>query len=525
MVMQYGPDGVIITSGGGIGQGLYGHVQGGLGAKNDAATIASQLAQMNQTTRDLQKQGKPNLGQSAPRLKPPPPMSKFEESLKPPTWTPSKNINRDALGLPDFDPQQAGTPGGDAPAGLPTGWRQPGSAMPSTDDVQYGDDDATDRKGKSEEVRATNSAQNAKRTYDTTIKDMVEEVRKDPAATYEMKQAAEIIASQYREAIWTRTWTPSEVTDNPLVRELNNISVWSTFRRRVSEWQAGKNKLGTESVDSGDGSFATMVNGSFSSKTGTGNVPGFFVARDSEGLLYITDVDTWINTKMADMKADPALAAQTITALASIQAYGGDSAANSAAGSRVVTDADGNPVKAFVSNEDFTALKNVALLAVNSQTVGNQETLEDFFETLTAQSQEVYSDPQWEPPGGGSSGGGWGGGYGGGGGGGGGAGTVRYSDPEALGAQVDSIARQRMGRQLTPEEKTEFIAYYHKLEAQMTQAYYAGLSTTQLDPEGQAVGWIESRFAQERGAQQYGSMAARFVAMMNSSNGLAAVGN
>jgi hypothetical protein len=94
-----------------------------------------------------------------------------------------------------------------------------------------------------------------------------------------------------------------------------------------------------------------------------------------------------------------------------------------------------------------------------------------------------------------------------------------------LGGQVDSIARQRMGRQLTPEEKAEFIAYYHKLEEQMTQAYYAGLSTTQLDPMGQAVGWIESRFSQERGAQQYGNLASRFVSMMSSGNPFAGIGS
>ncbi|MFD9734410.1 hypothetical protein [Umezawaea sp. NPDC059074] len=523
MGFTYGPDGVIITSGGGVGTGLYGHVQGALGAANDAATIAAQVAQMNTTAKQLQAQGAPNLGQQAQpsTWQAPAPSFTQQPTTVPGLWAPTKSSDTNGLGLP-YTPNVP-TLGSDYPTGgLPPGMGKSGLptiTVTRETQAQKEANDKAERDNASQQVQSVMAARKADDLYNTTIKGMLDEIRRDPAKNPELEAAAQALAQEFKTSVWGRTWSLDEVNNNPLVREINNISIWSTYRRKVSEWQAGKNKLGTETSDAGDGSFATMVTGSFSQKTGTGNVPGFMVARDENGLLYITDVDTWINGRMADMKADPQLAASTITALASIQAYGGDSAANSAAGSRVVTDENGDPVKAFISNEDYTALKNVALLAINSQAAGNMETLEDFFGSLTQQSQEIYNDPNWEPPSSGSSGGSYyrgGGGYGGGygGGGGGGTGAVRYADSEMLGAQVDAISRQRMGRVLSPEEKAEFVAYYHMLEENMTAAYYAGASTTQLDPEGQAVAWMESRFAQERGAHAYGTLAAQFMKMV-----------
>lgn len=416
-------------------------------------------------------------------------------------------------GLPVISRGKTGLPevlGSDAPAGAlkpklgKTVDEDPMGARPVTGDRQY----------KSEQWVQRNITQ------------LVEDIDKDPTITPQRKAVVRQMAQLFGKDVHSRVWHTDDIAVNPVLRELTNLSTWSRYRRAVSEWQANKNKLGQETEDNGDGSFSNLITGSFSSKTGTANVPGFLVAKDSNGMLYVTDVDTWINSKMSDMKKDPKLAADTITALASIQAYGSDSSSNNAA-SRIVTDANGNPTKAFVSNEDYTALKNLALLAVNSQSVGNEETLEDFFGSLTAQSQNVVNDPQWEvgSDGGGGGyrgGGGYGGGYGGGGGS--GAGAVRYTDSEQLGAQVDAISRQRMGRSLTPEEKAEFINFYHKLEADMTAAYYAGGSNTQLDPEGQAVGWMESRFAQERGAHNYANLAARFMQMIGSGGFAGALG-
>jgi len=414
--------------------------------------------------------------------------------------------------------------GSDAPGGavqrdqyglpVPGGVTKPKPGPVTDDDTMPAQDPRGDKQFRSEKWVQRN------------IDQLVEDIDKDPAITPQRKTVALQMAQLFQKDIHSRVWHTEDIAVNPVLRELTNLSTWSRYRQAVSDWQAKKNKLGQETEDNGDGSFSSLVTGSFSQKTGTGNVPGFMVAKDKNGLLYVTDVDTWINGKLTDMKKDPKLAADTITALASIQAYGSDSASNGAA-SRVVTDANGNPVKAFVSNEDYTALKNMALLAVNSQTVGNEETLEDFFSSLTAQSQNVVNDPNWRPPsdGGGGGGGyyrGGGGGYGGGGGG--GTGAVRYTDSEQLGAQVDAIARQRMGRSLSPDEKAEFVAYYHRLEEMMTAAYYSGGSTTQLDPEGQAVGWLESRFAQERGAHQYGTLAARFMQMIGSGGFAGALG-
>lgn len=382
----------------------------------------------------------------------------------------------------------------------------PMDAIPTRGDKQYG------------------SERWVKRNIDQIVKD----IEKDPTITTQRKAVVQQMVQLFGKDIHSRVWHTEDISVNPVLRELTNLSTWSRYRQAVSDWQAKKNKLGTETEDHGDGSFNSLVTGSFSQKTGTGNVPGFMVAKDRNGLLYVTDVDTWINGKLSDMKKNPKLAADTITALASIQAYGSDSSSNNAA-TRIVTDANGNPTQAFISNEDYTALKNMALLAVNSQSVGNEETLEDFFGSLVGQSQAVVNDPQFEYSGSSGSGGGYsrgGGGYGGGGygGGGSGAGAVRYTDSEQLGAQVDAISRQRMGRSLTPDEKAEFVAYYHKLEETMTAAYYSGGSNTQLDPEGQAVGWMESRFGQERGAHNYANLAARFMSMIGSGGFAGALG-
>jgi len=80
-----------------------------------------------------------------------------------------------------------------------------------------------------------------------------------------------------------------------------------------------------------------------------------------------------------------------------------------------------------------------------------------------------------------------------------------------------------MGRELTPEEAQQFVQYFHGLEEQNTAAYYAGQSNTQLDPEGQAVAWITSHFAQDSAAHQYGNLAAAFMQMMGSSQFLPGV--
>lgn len=355
-----------------------------------------------------------------------------------------------------------------------------------------------------------------------SINGMLDDLKDDPAPDPEQRRIATALADRFRSDLHSRKWTFDEVKYNPLLVEINNTTVWSRYRKQVADWNEKKSKLGAETVDNGDGTFSNVVSGSFSTALGTSSLSPYVVARDENGMMNVLTVDKWVRGKLTDMKNDENYAANAITALASVTAYGNDAAANSAAGARVVTDAEGNPVRAFVSNEDFTALKNFATLASTFQHSGDNVAIDDVLEELTKQSQEIYHDPEWEPP---SSGGGGGGGYGGGGygyggggygGGGGASGAVRFTDSEMLKAQVDAIARTRMGRSLTPEESQEFINFYHGLEQTMTAAYYAGQSNTQLDPEGQAVGWIESRFAQEKGAQQYGQLAAAFMKMVGS---------
>lgn len=115
--------------------------------------------------------------------------------------------------------------------------------------------------------------------------------------------------------------------------------------------------------------------------------------------------------------------------------------------------------------------------------------------------------------GGGGGGGGYyrsygGGGYGGYGGGGGGSNNrVFLSDPTMLGTQLDSIARARLGRVATPEEKAAFVEHFHQLETQYSAAYVGGGAATQPDVQGQAVAWIESR----NSGEQAGETAGEFI--------------
>lgn len=99
---------------------------------------------------------------------------------------------------------------------------------------------------------------------------------------------------------------------------------------------------------------------------------------------------------------------------------------------------------------------------------------------------------------------------------GGGSGATRYTDSEQLHQFVDSIARARTGRDLSNADATEFINYYHGLEAQNSAAYYGGASSTMLDPESQAVAWIESRFSKEAAAGGYGNYFEAFVKAVQS---------
>jgi len=390
--------------------------------------------------------------------------------------------------------------------------------------------------GERAEVRRNVESTQEGGKYAKTVKHMLDLINKDPMKDADRQAAGTELADAFRDMSRTKYFTDDDLIDNPLLGTLNDLSVWADFRIRVQDFADSKRKSGDAQLgeeDTGDGSFAGMVdNNSFSAVTGPGNLSKWLVARDEHGLLQVVSADQWIQAKYARMRNDPKYAAQLITALAATSAYGTDSTANSQR-TRLVTDKDGNPVKGFPGKEDLSALKWLANEVAILQNQGDEVAIDDSIAELTKTAFDVTAQAAKNGDlGGGGGYGGYGGGggyggYGGGGygGGGGGSGAVRYTDGTLLISQVSSIARQRMGRELTPEEAAEFVKYYHGLEEQSSAQYYAGASNTQLDPEGQAVAWVTSHFENQAQQQQYGNLAADFFALMGSSNPFGGIAN
>jgi hypothetical protein len=367
-----------------------------------------------------------------------------------------------------------------------------------------------------------------------TVNQMLESLKKDPLPDAERTLAGQELADAFRDQSKRKYFTMDDMVENPVLATLNELSAWSEYRIKVSEWKTKKNKSGTVGLEGdpgdpeegGDGTFTGIVdNGSFSSVTSPSNLSPYLVTRDESGLLTVVTADQWIQAKFARMRHDPEYAAQMITALAMTSAYGSDSSANNQR-SRVVVDRNGNPVKAFVSAEDLRALKELANQVAILQNQGDEVAIDDSIAELTAMAHEVgvqtTANGDYGDGGGGWGGGGWGGGGGYGGGGGGGQ-SVQLTDATELTSLVSSIARQRMGRELTPEEAALFVQHYHAKERQESANYYAGGEFTRLDPEGQAVAWITSHFEEEAARNQEGNLVATFMQMMGSTQFLPGV--
>jgi hypothetical protein len=383
-----------------------------------------------------------------------------------------------------------------------------------------------------DEVRANVKATSGPDSkYMRTVNHMIDLIKKDPLQDSQRFIAGQDLADAFRDVAKSKYFTNDDLIDNPLLGALNDLSVWSDFRIRVRDFNDSKKKTGQTNTtdDTGDGSFGEMVdNGSFSAATSPGNLSKWIVARDEHGLLEVVSADQWIQAKYARMRHDPKYAAQMITALAATSAYGSDSTANSQR-TRLVIGKDGMPVKGFPSKEDLSALKWLANEVAILQNQGDEVAIDDSIAELTKTAFDVTAQEAKNGDlGGGGGYGGYGGGggygYGGGGYGGGGGQGVRYTDGTQLTSLVSSIARQRMGRELTPDEAAAFVKYYHGLEETNTAAYYAGQSNTQLDPEGQAVAWITSHFADQAAQEQYGDLAANFFAMMGGENPFSGIG-
>lgn len=430
---------------------------------------------------------------------------------------------------PDVDPNQTGVV---SVRDDVTGWR---TVLPREDAPVLAQGAAALARGKDEidrfvgmtgeqrsQVRENLRTHGGKRN--DTIKRMIEDVEKDPVKDPEKLAAIRSIASQIKDETQLRYLTDDDLMDNPLLRVMNDMSVWSQYRRKVADWQSANRKTSGGEVspgdDGGDGTYTGVTDGeSFSSATSPSNLAPYIVSRDQSGALTVVSVDQWLQGKFTDMRKNPAYAGQVITALALMSDYGTDSSANSQA-SRVVTDKDGNVVKALVDTEDLAALKRFANKVAIWQNNGDESAIEDVLEEMTQLGAEVSAMNGANGEHGGSGGGGGyyrggGGGYGGGGG---GAAQTRYTDGAELRSLLDSIGRQRIGRSMTAEEGAAFVAYYHQLEEQTSAAYAAGQSYTMLSAEAQAIDWITSRFGGEASKQAAGNLAVDFMKLMASDN-------
>lgn len=362
------------------------------------------------------------------------------------------------------------------------------------------------------------------RGANSTIAKMLDDVEHDPIRSPERIEALRLMSNAFHQNSRNKLFKPDEFMDNPLLRTMNDLSVWSRYRKMVSDWQARKKKLGEEgrtAEGGGDGTFTGLVDtGSFSSVTSPSALSPYLVTRDESGLLTVLSAEQWIQAKYTDMHKDPALAAQVITALAVSSMYGSDSTANSQA-SRVVVDKNGNPVKAIASGEDLAALKRFANEAAIFQNMGEEVAIDDVLAEVVKLGFEVsaMNEANGEHGGGGGGGyrryGGGGGGYGGYGGGGGGGQSVRLTDAAAITAFGDSVGRQRLGRSLTPEEHAQLVAYIHNAERLSSAAYYAGGEFMQVDPEAKAIEWVQNNLMREAAGQQAGNLAVAFMQMMD----------
>lgn len=397
-----------------------------------------------------------------------------------------------------------------------------------------------------EEKRRETGAYLAKKSE--AVREVEEVQSKDanlPAAERQALQAIKLEIAQMR--------TKDVLNDlDPVMVALRNLGTRSQYRIEQSEWKKNK-KAGTslslptglpttsEEFDEMGGLGGFLTQGSTSKTAGdydrTPAIFGKLITRDDNGVETIVSAEEWVAARIADTKPLPTdspderrrkerLAADWMATLAFADKYN-SFAQKRDAGYRIQLDSNGNPVRAYFLKPDEDALKNLTAEILTDMATHNiVGPIEDWVQAYAEQRQEVagvatgvYGTGQSSGTGGGYrsyGGGGYGGGgYGGGGGGGGG---VTLTDPELLKMSVDSIARARMGRSLTNEEAMEFINYFHSMESAFVNSRMMGADASRLDPEAQAVAWIESRLTKESAGQQAGKFLSALLNALRSGN-------
>lgn len=332
---------------------------------------------------------------------------------------------------------------------------------------------------------------------------------------------------------------------DPLVVSIKNLGTRAEFRKKMLDWKSGKTGTQTPNVvpwmgvdmsatgeDIEDaGGLGGFLQQSTSSKAGnfdgTPDQFGYLIHTDNDGVDHIIRAEEWMNLKLADLTPAPgdtreeldrkaAGAADLIATLSFADKYN-SFAKKRDAGYRIQLDADGNPVKAYIHNDDKVALANLVKDVMSMQEAGYIAPVEEFMKAYADERRGIAEDATGVYGDGQDSGGGYrsgGGGFYGGGYSGGDNGGVTLEDPELLKMSVDSIARARMGRSLTNEEALEFINYYHSAQAAFVANIRNGADATRLDPEAQAVAWIESKMVKESSGQQAGQLVAALMQAM-----------
>jgi hypothetical protein len=297
----------------------------------------------------------------------------------------------------------------------------------------------------------------------------------------------------------------------------NDIAVSAQHRFLINELKAG---VKPKDIPGGFFNAAKDMSYKASGSVEWDQVPNFIVWQEALpngqlGFKSIKPLSEVYDSVLHDVETNRYMAGELVVAMLAANMIKGATAKY--AGDFIGFDASGKPIAQWNPadwNDDLRVLvQEVAKRQAAGAQVGTS--MDSFWQVVknTAQyNDQTIKQTAGSYPGSNSGGGGGGGGsryyrsgYGGGGGGG-GAYVQRsfQSDPTALAAQLDSIARARLGRSATQEERDAFIAQFHALEATYSQAYNTGGVAMQPDPQGQAVAFIEQHASGEQAAQTSG---------------------
>lgn len=469
-------------------------------------------------------------------LAPPPP---------PPPPMPIPKLGEDPYLRGGGDPFRAFQVPGTSPVGDFMDLFRPEAQKPPVNLFNFGlpEEQVTDQMGierKREELAAQKSRENRE-----TVNMKLDEIRqveqkqaKDSTLPAEERQALQALKLQLLEL-------PTMVSQdelNPIRIMLRNLGTRADYRIEMTAWKNSKNRAqglelptpfpttGEEFDDMGGlGGFISQP----TSKTAgdfdrTPAIFGKLITRDANGVETIVTAQDWIAARIADTKPLPTddpqtralkarAAADLISTLSFADKYN-SFAQKRDAGYRVQLDSSGNPVAAYILKPDEDALKNlVGEILTDTATLNVVGPIEDWMEAYALERLAIANNATGPYGTGQSSGGGGGGysrsyggggGYGGYGGGGGQITTYYPTDAEVLEPAV-GVARARLGRSLTPEEEADFVSFFRGIESSILAA---GGAISRVDPQAQAIVWLDNKLSEEAKGQQAGRF---IVALMN----------